>query len=205
VQIVKLGGQESSAWTATALETLSTCDLIIDATADATVFGLAAAAARFKVRPMVWGEVFGGGIGGIVARSRPGHDPSPDVARRQILAWCDERGVEWEMPSRQVEYGVLREDQPPLIADDADVSVIAGHLARLAIDTLRDGGSQFPAPAYVVGLGEGWIFTAPFDTHPISYTGTGGWDAGSSPDQAKLQELVTLLFPEQAQDADRPA
>ena len=62
VQIVSLGGQESSEWTATALETLANCDLMIDATADATVFGLAAAAARFKVRPMVWGEVFGGGI-----------------------------------------------------------------------------------------------------------------------------------------------
>jgi molybdopterin/thiamine biosynthesis adenylyltransferase len=205
VQIVNLGGQESSERTATALETLANCDLIIDATADATVFGLASAAARFKLRPMVWGEVFGGGIGGIVARSRPGHDPSPDVARRQILAWCDDKGVEWEMPSRQVEYGVLRADQPPLIADDADVSVIAGHLARLAIDTLRGGGSQFPAPAYAIGLGEGWIFTAPFDTHPISYTGTEGWDAGSSPDEVKLKELVTLLFPVQAQDADRPA
>lgn len=205
VQIVNLGGQESSEWTATALETLSNCDLIIDASADATVFGLAAAAARFKTRPMVWGEVFGGGIGGIVARSRPGHDPAPDVARRQILTWCDDKGVEWEMPSQQVGYGVLRADQAPLIADDADVSVIAGHLARLAIDTLRDGGSQFPAPAYAIGLGEGWIFTAPFDTHPITYNGTGGWDAGSSPDEVKLKELVTLLFPEQAPDADRPA
>ena len=86
-QIVNLGGQESSEWTATALQTLANCDLIIDATADATVFGLASAAARFKGRPMVWGEVFGGGIGGIIARSRPDHDPSPDVARRQILKW----------------------------------------------------------------------------------------------------------------------
>jgi molybdopterin/thiamine biosynthesis adenylyltransferase len=205
VQIVNLGGQESSEWTATALETLANCDLIIDATADATVFGLASAAARFKGRPMVWGEVFGGGIGGIIARSRPGHDPSPDVARRQILTWCEDKGVEWEMPSRQVEYGLLRAEQPPLIADDADVSVIAGHLARLAIDTLRGGGSQFPAPAYAVGLGEGWIFTAPFDTHPITYTGTEGWEAGSSPDEVKLKELVTLLFPGQAEDADRPA
>lgn len=198
VQIVNLGGQESSEWIATALETIASCDLIVDATADATAFGLASAAARFKDRPMVWGEVFGGGIGGIIARSRPGHDPSPDEARRQILAWCDDKGVEWEMPSRQVDYGILRADQPPLIADDADVSVIAGHLARLAIDTLRSGGSQFPAPAYAVGLGEGWIFTAPFDTYPITYTGTEGWGAGSSPDEVKLIELLKLLFPEQA-------
>lgn len=205
VQIVNLGGQESSEWTVTALETLSNCDLIIDASADATVFGLAATAARFKTRPMVWGEVFGGGIGGIIARSRPGHDPAPDVARRQILAWCDDKSVEWEMPSQQVGYGVLRADQTPLIADDADVSVIAGHLARLAIDTLRDGGSQFPVPAYAIGLGEGWIFTAPFDTHPITYNGTEGWDTESSTDEVKLKELVTLLFPDPAPDADRPA
>lgn len=203
VQIVNLGGQESSEWTATALETISNCDLIIDATADATVFGLAAAAARFRGRPMVWAEVFGGGIGGIVARSRPEHDPSPDVARRQILKWCDDQDIEWKMPSQQVNYGVLQTGQPPMIADDADVSVIAGHLARLTIDTLRGGGSQFPAPAYAIGLSEGWIFTAPFDTHPINYTGTDGWGAGSCPDEVKLKELVSLLFSEQDQDANR--
>ncbi|WP_296097208.1 ThiF family adenylyltransferase [uncultured Agrobacterium sp.] len=201
VQIVNLGGQESSEWTATALETLSKCDLIIDATADATVFGLAAAAARFRGRAMIWAEIFSGGIGGIVARSRPGHDPSPDLARRQILTWCEDKNVEWEPLSIHVDYGVSRTDQPPLIADDADVSVIAGHLARLAIDTLRGGGSQFPAPAYAIGLAEGWIFTAPFDTHPITYTGTDGWVGGSSPDESKLKELVSLLFPEQDQDA----
>lgn len=205
VQIVNLGGQESSEWTASALETLSNCDLIIDATADATVFGLAAAAARFRGRAMVWAEVFGGGIGGIVARSRPGHDPSPDVARRQILKWCDDQNNEWVMPSQQVDYGVLRTAQPPLIADDADVSVIAGHLARFAIDTLRGGGSQFPAPAYAIGLSEGWIFTAPFDTHPITYAGTDGWGVGSCPDEVKLKELVSLLFPEQDQDANSSA
>lgn len=195
VQVVHLGGQESSQWTSTALEALSNCDIILDASADPTVFGLCAAAARFKGRPMAWAEVFGGGIGGIVARSRPEHDPSPDISRRQILKWCEDHGVEWQSALNAIDYGIARGDQPPLIADDADVSVIAAHAARLVIDTLRGGGTQFPSPAYAIGLGEGWIFRAPFDTYPINYTGTEGWNKPSPSDGKKLEKLVGLLFP----------
>jgi molybdopterin/thiamine biosynthesis adenylyltransferase len=206
INMVHLGGQESSQWTATALETLSKCDLIVDATADPIVFGLCAAASRHSRRPMVWGEVFGGGLGGLVARVRPDRDPSPDVARRQLLQWCIDQGAEWHSELPAPEYGVQRDNQPPLIADDADVGAIAAHMARMIIDTLRVGGSQFPASAYIIGLNEGWIFGGPFDVYPVSYSGSEGWGAGGAPDAQKLQELVALLFPDTVdENADNPA
>ena len=52
------------------------------------------------------------------------------------------------------------------MADDADVSVIAAHAARMAIDALL-GGDIFPQSMYVVSLKAGWIFDQPFETHPI--------------------------------------
>lgn len=201
-RIVQLGGQESSGWTGAALESLAECDLIVDTTADPIVFGLSAAAARHGNKPMVWAEVFAGGIGGLIARARPGHDPAPDIARQQILAWCEEQGVPWAPSTVAIDYGVSREDQAPLIADDADVTTIAGHAARLAIDTLMKG-SRFPHPAYVIGLSEGWLFTQPFDVRPISYTGSDDWGDFEAPDPESWKKLAAILFPPDETDDAR--
>ena len=57
-------------------------------------------------------------------------------------------------------------DGPVLVADDADVSVIAAHAARMAADALV-AGSGFPHSMYVVSLRAGWIFDQPFEAHPI--------------------------------------
>ena len=59
-------------------------------------------------------------------------------------------------------------DGPPLIADDADVSAIAAHAARLAIDLLiAREPSLFPHSVYAIGLGVGSVFDQPFQTFPI--------------------------------------
>ena len=56
----------------------------------------------------------------------------------------------------------------PLIADDADVTVIASHAARMGIDMLIPRSpSMFPNSVYMIGLAKGWIFEQPFETHPI--------------------------------------
>ncbi len=70
-------------------------DLIIDATADptASIYLRCRQAAR---KPMIWAEVFGGGIGGLIARARPDVDPPPTEARRQIAGWCDGHATPWE-------------------------------------------------------------------------------------------------------------
>ena len=200
-RVVYLGGQESAGWTNSSLEALASCDLIVDATADPTVFGLASAAARHGEKPMVWAEVFAGGIGGLIARARPKKEPPPDVSRQRILAWCDEYGEPWDRVAARIDYGVARDQQPPLIADDGDVSAIAAHASRMAIDTLRTE-PQHPHPAYLIGLSRGWIFTQPYEVHPIDYSSEEAWtkfDEGNNIED--LKELGAILFPEEG-DAD---
>jgi hypothetical protein len=205
VRRVALGGQEASGSTASALDELATCDLVIDATADAQGFNFVASVARSALRPMVWAEVYAGGVGGFVARLRPAYEPLPHAARRQYLAWCREQGVPWRGDDR--EYGAHGVEARPLVADDADVAVIAAHTARMAVDVLiRPDASLFPYPAYVIGLSSEWIFGAPFDVRPIQFIAEGPWASPGSPERTvEAIEFMSSLFEEgeQANDADR--
>ena len=203
---VALGGQESAAATAIALEKLGECDLIIDATADPRAFNFSATAAVAQKRPMLWAEVFAGGIGGMIARSVPEAHPPPQAARRQINAWCEREGVTWEgMP---IDYGILQDDRPPLIACDADVGVIAGHATRLALDTLLQvGASAFPASVYLIGLSAGWLFREPFDTVPIALTPE-PWAVSTGDDREAVTgvvEFLTSLLPPKPDDETETA
>lgn len=198
--IVHLGGQESSGWTGAAMQKLAGCAVIVDATADPLVFGLCAAAARYGRRPMVWAEVFAGGYGGLVARARPDHDPSPDIARQQILGWCEEQNVPPPIGT-STDYALARDEQPAMVADDADVTTIAGHTARMILDTLKQG-SQFPYPAYFIGLAESWTFTQPFDVRPVSYSGSDGWKKEMSGDSESLARVAALLFDTDESEAE---
>jgi molybdopterin/thiamine biosynthesis adenylyltransferase len=164
VRRMRLGGQESSGAIETLIKSLADSDLIIDATADASVFNYLCAAVAISKKPMVWAEVFGGGFGGLIARYRPSSEPDPASMRRAIENWCADQGKVLPRPAHR--YG--GEPDAPAIADDADVTVMAGHAARMAIDLLvpRDP-SIFPHSVYMVGLAEGWVFGQPFDTRPI--------------------------------------
>ncbi len=123
---------------------------------------------------MIWAEVFGGGIGGIIARARPDIDPHPLAARNQITTWCDDHNTPWEWQTEN-NYEAAREDDAPFIADDADVSVVAAHTTRFALDILQGAETSFPHSAYAIGLKKAWIFEAPFDTWPIDLKTTGFW------------------------------
>lgn len=196
VRRVLLGGQESSASTESALQSIAKCDVIIDATADATIFNLCAAVARSQRKPLVWGEVFAGGVGGIVARARPDIDPIPLTARRQLAAWCADQGVPWDGKESE-EYDLYRDDAPPLIADDSEVTIIAAHIARLAIDLLVRKDTIFPHSAYAIGLRREWIFNEPFETFPIHLEPRGEWQQASSGESsAELIALMGELFPD---------
>ena len=191
---VALGGQESSAITAKILDELARCDLLIDATADPQAFNLVASVARRARRPMIWSEVYAGGIGGFVGRLRPDIEPPPHSARRQYSAWCRKQGVQWRDQGN--DYSLLRDGNPHLIADDADVGAIAAHTVRMALDVLiRGSDSSFPHPAYVIGLAKDWIFDQPFDTHPIDLMTEGEWQVPVSADEAEttVEYLVSLL------------
>lgn len=194
VRRIALGQQESAGSTESVMEELAKADLLIDATADARAFNLAAAVARRHSKPMVWCEVFAGGIGGIVARVRPGLDPIPAQARSQIRSWCDSHNKPW-IATAGATYEVERDNAPPLIANDADVSVIAAHASRFALDVLTREKSAFPCSAYAIGLAAEWIFQAPFDTWPIDLQQDGEWGGAqkrASPEE--LKELIASLF-----------
>lgn len=161
---VRLGGQSSSASAEAVLKLLGDCDLIIDATANPDILNLIAAVAAVKSKPVIWAEVFGGGIGGMIGRCRPGLEPPVQYMRRAIENWFGEQGAPLVKGTRSYETGG---DGPPLIADDADVSVIASHAARFAIDLLERDASIFPHAVYAIGMAAGSVFTEPFDTRPI--------------------------------------
>ena len=202
VRRVALGGQESSSGTASVLDELGTCDLLIDATADPQAFNFVASIASNARRPMMWVETYAGGIGGFVARVRPDKEPPPHAARRQYLAWCRKQGVPWHGDDR--EYGARTGSERPLIADDADVTVIAAHASRMAIDLLvRPEATTFPHPAYAIGLSNEWIFGEPFDTRPIDFVAEGEWQGQMSPERTvEAIQFMSSLF-EQGEDADR--
>jgi len=193
---VALGGQESADSTDSIMSALKACDVIIDATADAHCFNFCAAVAKESLKPLVWGEVFAGGIGGLVARVRSGHEPEPQRARNQINAWCDAHG----MQAPQAGFAAPYAGAAALVADDAEVAIIAGHLARLATDVLlRADYSAFPVPAYAIGLRKAWIFSEPFETWPIQLSGSEPWkveqnSASVAESLALLRELLPSAF-----------
>lgn len=163
-----LGGQFSTANLVTSLSKLADCDLIVETTASGQGFGIAAHVATMDDIPMVWGRVFGGGYGGYVARSRPGLEADALDVRHEIYTWMTNPEFPKPPKDSDIDYGVEPDDQPSMIADDADVSVIAAHLARMALDALLPANeSDYPHSAYVIGLRAEWIFAEPFQTFPI--------------------------------------
>jgi len=179
-----IAGQESNASVSGALNRLAACDLLIDATANPRVFNLLAAVARTASRPMIWMEMFGGGMGGLIGRSRPGIDPTPQDMRGAYLQYCTDNPDLALRPAPE-NYAAETEDGEVLVASDSDTAIIAHHAARLVPDcfTPRER-SKFPESMYLIGLAKGWVFEAPFATIPIStasYT-VAGWHNGNKPE-----------------------
>lgn len=188
----RIGGQEANAVADGSLTLLKECDLILDATADPRVFNVLSGVSKRAQRSYVWVQVFAGGFGGAVARSRPSEDPDPQTMRARIDAWCADKGV--EAPRVTGGYESLQNDIP-LIADDADVSVMAAHAARICIDCLLGRTpSWFPVSAYMVGLAPGWLFREPFHTYPIDVGAPlDPPEADTPPDEAHLKAIVELI------------
>lgn len=157
-------------------EIISSCDLVVETTADSGVFRMAAAICTKKRKPLVWACVYAGGIGGLVARSVPLEDPAPINAAAQLREWCAAKDTT-PPDGLQREYGLQIDDQnQPIFASDGDVGVIANRLSRHALDALSLPEMRaHPEPAYYIGLRRGWIFDHPFDTHPVIYNSNDGW------------------------------
>lgn len=168
VSDLHLTGQENSTLVSGALNRLGSCDLVIDATAEPDVFNLVSSVAATFDKPIIWGEVYGGGVGGFIARSRPAIDPGPQTIRLAYLDFCEKHPAPEHL--RVVnDYGAQDKDGHILTASDADVSIIAHHLSRFAADTLFGSDiSQYPYSLYLIGLAKDWVFEAPFATIPIA-------------------------------------
>lgn len=187
----RLAGQESAVNTAAALNDLSNCDLLIDATANPEAFLLLAALAKRHKTPLCWGEIFAGGYGGMIARARQGRDPNPMAIRDAYHAYL---ATLPDAPFKNAADYDGTEEQP-LVAYDSDVGFVATALTRLAIDTvLSRDPSEFPYSVYLLGMRREWIFEAPFDTRPVAVQGQ-GWecDESVSSDEDRLIVVEALL------------
>ena len=111
---------------------------------------------------------------------RPKPRQSFRVGRRSRLAWCESHGVPALKPGGTTYDGSDAQGNS-LVADDADVTVIAGQLARLCLDTLVSNQQvSFPYPAYAIGLKRGWIFTEALEIWPIELSNATNWETSTS-------------------------
>lgn len=199
-QRIVFGGQEASGRTASAFGDLVSCDLLIDATADPRTFNLIGTAAEAGKRPFIWAEVYAGGVGGFVGRLRPAFEPPPHAARRQYLGWWESQGIVYERAATR--YDDVDGAGAPLIASDADVTVIAAHATRMALDVLLDPASgAFPHSGYVIGLQRSKLFHEPFDTRPIDFVPEGEWGKASAPEMSQKAGEMILDLIKKATDA----
>lgn len=192
---MNLTGQENNALLDHALTELGNCDVIIDATASPDVFRLLAEVALTYRTPLAWGKVFGGGIGGLAARSRPDFDPSPAALHAAFLSYCDANP--FESDTVYVDYSLQLGDGAVVIASDIEVGILAHHLALLVVDTLIEADStRFPYPLYLIGLTRVWVFEQPFHVIPIiPESASNGWEhPGANGDVSQaIRFLVELV------------
>lgn len=166
---VALSGQESSTTVAAVLSNLASCDLLIDATANSEIFCLLSELTSKNKQPLVWLEVYGGGLGGLVARSRPGFDPEGIEGRRRLDAWLASQ--EATAPPTTNPY-TTKVGEETFIASDADVTLISSIATQVALDILSGvTPSRFPSSAYFVGMSSEWIFSQPLAVQPIDLGG----------------------------------
>lgn len=162
----KLTGQESAGIVDSILSQLGECDLIIDATADPEVLNQLSTVVCEQLRPMVWLEIYAGGIGGMIARFRPNQDPDPKTTRSALHEYLE--NLDLQEINGIADYMAVNSEGEPIAACDADVTVIAANATRMALDILMERKpSDFPHSLYLIGLTREWIFNEPFHTIPI--------------------------------------
>ena len=104
---------------------VATCNLLVDATATPSAFVALAAVCRRANVAFVWGEVFGGGGGALMARSRPRFHADPLSIREHIHGVLNELGPPPD--GKASAYGA-EEAGRVYVASDADVSALAASM-----------------------------------------------------------------------------
>lgn len=188
-----VAGQENPLLEASLSEELGQCDLVIDATASPTAFVVLAAVCRRARVAMVWGEVFAGGIGALMGRSRPGIDADPLSVRAHVAGVLG--GMEPVPDAPAKSYGLGTGDHV-LVAGDAEVGSLAASLTMFAIDAVcSPTESQYPVAAYLLGYKKYWVFEQPFHTIPIdcssAFTPEPEKEALTAEEEVDLEELLS--------------
>lgn len=139
------------------VEALAAGQVIVDATGDPATALLLAAVAEANGRAFVSVEVFEGGIGALIATCVPPRDPPFVEGRATFLAWCDAQGIKPpEAGPRR--YEMLVTDGAPIIADDAAVTMTAGHAARTILDNVDGHPPPLEAAWLLLGYQKNWLF-----------------------------------------------
>ena len=161
---IRIAEQGNPSINAVAAKALAACTLVIDATANSGAFVALAAITKRAGNAMVWGEVFGGGGGALMARSRPGIDADALSIRAHL------HGVMKNMApapaGRPTAYGV-EADGMVYVASDADVGSLAASMTQFSLDVLCAAPSEYPVAAYLIGFRKFWEFRCPFEVIPV--------------------------------------
>ena len=188
----KLSGQEATVSVSDVLYQLGVCDLIIDATADPLTFNQLSTVACQQRTPMVWLEIFEGGIGGFIARFRPNRDIDPKTMRDHLNVYFKKHGV--PKIKGTADYTAVDDEGRVITASDADIAIIAANTTKLALDILIEREpSDFPFSLYLIGLTREGIFKAPFHTIPINPDNSQPTITESELSDAEVDENVNFL------------
>ena len=158
-----LNWQRSSKNHAWQMDTVAEGDVIVDATGDAATALFLGAVADANNRTFVSIEVFEGGIGGMVATVLPKRDPPFALGRANFLGWCNEQNATPPEPGPKA-YEALSPEGAPIAADDAAVTAIAGHAARIVLDILDNRPPPIESAWLLIGLQQGWLFSGHGET-----------------------------------------
>jgi hypothetical protein len=161
---VNVGAATNPELHAQLIEALATADVIVDATANPEAFGLLAMVASDWRRPMAWGEVFGGGLGGLVGYAHPEHTPCP----RCVRAGFQRAASAWPAAPHGVggtPYG--SGDGEIAQATDADVAYVAAAVTGRIHELLRRATSP-GAAVTLLGRRRGWVFDAPLQNAAVA-------------------------------------
>jgi hypothetical protein len=110
--------------------------------------------------------------------------------RAILRSWFRDQGVPW-IGGAAIDYGGDDVAGASLVADDGDVSVIAAHATRMAVDLLLDG-NMFPQSMYVLSLKEGWKFEQPFEAFPVY--GSDAFVADAAPEMSEQDRAEAAKF-----------
>ena len=197
-----LNWQRSARTHAWQVASIADCDMIVDATGDPATALFLGAVANANGRPFVSVEVFEGGIGGLIATCLPERDPPFALARAAFLAWCDEQGVKPPEPGPR-RYEALAEGGTPVVADDAAVTMTAGHAARVVLDILDGRPAPITSAWLLLGYAKRWLFDGHGHTIRLSVGERG--EPGPSRDDPDAKAFALELFKDWLREASTGA